>query len=263
MRREAWGHGHVEVLSQFALEKCLLHIDGGQVIVAGSCDGKDDANGGDFHDCREDPVKINSLALRVAVSDQTTLELFDSAIREPLHGEDHVTTHNVDILGQLIKEDVVPRATLDQAVELFCDRCLPVLGPPTLERVAVAPWDRHVADVSRHGCLHRLVRAETTNRTLVSKRWRSLVRPREIIEELVVVDGMFLVRSCWIREVVAGVRPALEGRNIVWCCRLALTFDGMRAEIALKVSAAAVVYGGTQPVTAAHGRDVVRLVDSR
>ena len=106
---KAWWHGHVEVLTQLSLEEGLLHINGRQVIVASGGDGKDDADRCDLDHRRKDAIEVDPLALSIAVGDETALELFDGTVREPFDSEHHVAAHNVDILGELIEKDVVPR----------------------------------------------------------------------------------------------------------------------------------------------------------
>lgn len=89
------GHAHVELLGELGLEVRLADVDLGEVIVAGSGDDEDQADGGRLdHSCK-DAVVIDPELLRVTVGHEACLELVHGAIAESLDVEHVVAVHQV------------------------------------------------------------------------------------------------------------------------------------------------------------------------
>jgi hypothetical protein len=60
-----------------------------------SGNGKNKSNGDGFDNAGEDAVKVNSKLLRIAISDETSLEFFNRSIGFAFDSKDEVAMHQI------------------------------------------------------------------------------------------------------------------------------------------------------------------------
>jgi len=124
--REARWDVHVQMFRERGLKIGVADIGAGEVVVSGSSEDEDQAEGGNLGNSRKHTMEVNAPFLRVAIGNKATLELLNAAITIAFDGKDHVTAQDVGRRREITKAMKLKGADLEERTEFFLNGVTPI-----------------------------------------------------------------------------------------------------------------------------------------